>query len=163
VANCGSLQQQSPLTCLMMSWESSFMRSCRTPSNKAVLNLKSRTSHSTMLLVSLKSRCTIYLNGFPCGLRSRTLAPPTCLHEEPSEKRVQLGLVKTRALGSGSLSSGPPGWLAGGVQSTMKLASTWLLIVWHDTKSSSNSTNSAVHLVILPVALGLQSTTPRWV
>jgi hypothetical protein len=66
--------------------------------------------------------------------------------------------VKTRAVGSGSLSSGPPGWLAGGVQSTMKSASTLLLIAWRHTKSNSNSVNSATHLAILPVALGLWST-----
>jgi hypothetical protein len=30
-ANCGSLQEQSPLTCLIMSWESPLTRSCRTP------------------------------------------------------------------------------------------------------------------------------------
>jgi hypothetical protein len=70
------------------------------PSDKVVLNLKSRASYSTMLLVALKSRCTIYLNWSPCGERSSTPAPPPCLHEEPSKKRVQWGPVKTGALGS---------------------------------------------------------------
>jgi hypothetical protein len=64
--------------------------------------------------------------------------------------------VKTGALGSGSLSSGPPGGLADGVQSTMKLANTWLLTVWRGMKSSSNSANSATHLAILPITLGLR-------
>jgi hypothetical protein len=34
----GSLQQHSPLTCFMMSWESPFTRSRRTPSDNIVLN-----------------------------------------------------------------------------------------------------------------------------
>jgi hypothetical protein len=72
------------------------------------------------------------------------------------EKRVQWGLVKTEALGSGSLSSAPLGGLADGVQSTMKSANTWLLIAWCGTKSSSNSANSAAHLAILLVVLGLR-------
>jgi hypothetical protein len=57
--------------------ESPFMRSCRTPSDKAVLNPKSKASYSVMLLVALKSRCTIYLNWSPYGERSSTpaLAP----------------------------------------------------------------------------------------
>jgi hypothetical protein len=78
-----------------------------------------------MLLVALKSRCTIYLNWSPCGARISTPAPATCLREESSKKRVQWGPVKTGALGSGSLSSGPPRGLADGVQSTMKSTSTW--------------------------------------
>jgi hypothetical protein len=78
------------------------------------------------------------------------------LGEEPSKKRVQCGPVKTGALDSGSLLFGPPGGLADGVQSTMKSASTWLLTTWRGTKSNSNSANSAAHLVILPVVLGLQ-------
>jgi hypothetical protein len=81
-AKCGSLQQQSPLTCLMMSWESPFMRCCRTPSDKVILNPKSRASYSAMLLVALKSRCTIYLNWSPCGVRSSTPAPHPCLRDE---------------------------------------------------------------------------------
>jgi hypothetical protein len=84
------------------------MRSCRTPSDKVVLNLKSRVSYSAMLLVALKSNCTIYLNWSPCGERSSTPALAPCLHEEPSKKRVQWDPVKTGALSSGSLSSGPP-------------------------------------------------------
>jgi hypothetical protein len=51
-----------------------------------------------------------------------------------------------------------PSWFVGGIQSTMKSASTWLLIAWCDMKSRSNSANSATHLAILPVALGLWST-----
>jgi hypothetical protein len=66
--------------------------------------------------------------------------------------------VKTGALGSGSLSSGPPRELADGVQSTMKSASTWLLTAWRGTQSSLNLANSAPYLAILPVALGLQRT-----
>jgi hypothetical protein len=81
-----------------------------------------------------------------------------CLREEPPKKRVQWGPVKAGALGSGSLMSGPPGWLSGGVQSTTKLASTWLLIAFSDAKSSSNSANFATHLAILLAALGLWST-----
>jgi hypothetical protein len=131
------------------------MRSCQTPSDKVVLNPKSRASYSTMLLVALKFRCTIYLNWSPCGARSSTPASAPCLREGSSKKRVQWGPVKTGALGSGSLSSGPSRQLADGVQLTMKLASTCLLIVWYNIKSRSNSANSAAHLVILPVALGL--------
>jgi hypothetical protein len=96
---------------LIMSWESPLTRSYRTPSDKAVLNPKSRASYSAMLLVALKSRCTMYLIWSPCGARSTTPAPAPCLREELSKKRVQWGLVKTRALGSGSLLSGPPGGL----------------------------------------------------
>jgi hypothetical protein len=92
-------------------------------------------------------------------MTSSTPAPAPYLREEPSKKRVQWGLVKTGALGSGSLTSGTPGWLAGGVQSTMKSASTWPLIAWRIAKSSSNSANSNVHLAILLVTLGLWSTT----
>jgi hypothetical protein len=55
------------LTCLTMSWESPFTRSCWTPSNKVVFNPKSRASYSAMLLVALKSRCTMYLIWSPCG------------------------------------------------------------------------------------------------
>jgi hypothetical protein len=47
---------------LIIGRESPFTRSYQTPSNKAVLNPKSRTSYSFMLLIALKSRCTIYLN-----------------------------------------------------------------------------------------------------
>jgi hypothetical protein len=135
------------------------MRSCRTPSDKAILNPKSRGSYSAMLLVALKSRYTIYLNWSPYGVKSSTPTPPPCLCEEPSKKRVQWGLVKTEALGSGSLTSGPPRELVGGVQSTMKSVSTWLLIAWHDAISSSNSANSDTYLAILSVALELWSTT----
>jgi hypothetical protein len=96
------------LTCLMMSWESPFTRSYRTPSEKVVLNLKSRASYSAMMLVALKSRCTMYLIWSPCRARSTAAALAPCLREELSKKRVQWGPVKTEALGSGSLSSGPP-------------------------------------------------------
>jgi hypothetical protein len=37
------------------------MRSCWTPNDKAVLNPKSRALYSAMLLVVLKSKCTMYL------------------------------------------------------------------------------------------------------
>jgi hypothetical protein len=74
------------------------------------------------------------------------------------KEESSVDLVKTGALGSGSLLFGPPGGLADGVQSTMKLVSTWLLTAWRGTKFSSNSANSAAHLVILSVALGLWST-----
>jgi hypothetical protein len=47
-----------------------------------------------------------------------------CFCEEPSKKRVQWGTVNTKVRGSGALSSSPPGWLAGGLHSTMKSAST---------------------------------------
>jgi hypothetical protein len=67
-----------------------------------------------MLLVALKSRCTMYLIYSPCEA-STTPVPAPCLREEPSKKRVQWGPVKTGALGSGSLSSGPPGGLVDGV------------------------------------------------
>jgi hypothetical protein len=87
------------------------MSSCRAPSDKAVLSLKRRASYSTMLLVALKSRCTIYLNCSPSGVRSSTPTLAPCLYEESSKKRVQWGPVKTRALGSGSLFSGPLGGL----------------------------------------------------
>jgi hypothetical protein len=43
------------------------MRSCRTPSDNAVLNPKRRASYSVMLLVALKSRCIIYFNWSPVG------------------------------------------------------------------------------------------------
>jgi hypothetical protein len=39
----------------------SFDEELSDPSNKAVLNPKSRASYSGMLLVALKSRCTMYL------------------------------------------------------------------------------------------------------
>jgi hypothetical protein len=77
-----------------------------------------------MLLVALKSRCTMYLNWSPYGARSSTPAPAPCPREEPSKKRVQWGPVKAGAPGSGPLQRGPPGWLAGGVQSTMMSANT---------------------------------------
>jgi hypothetical protein len=64
------------------------MRSCRTPSDKDVLNPKSRASYSAMLLVVLMSRCTMYLIWSPCGARSTTPVPAPCLREEPSKKRV---------------------------------------------------------------------------
>jgi hypothetical protein len=88
---------------------------------------------------------------------SSTPTPAPCLREEPSKKGVQWGPVKTGALGPSSLTSRPPGWLAGGVQSTMKSANIWLLIAWCDAKYSSNSANSDAHLAILPVAFGLWS------
>jgi hypothetical protein len=84
-ANGGSLQQHSPLTCLMMSWESPFTCSCQTPRDRGVFSPKIRASYSIMLLVTLNSRCTIYLNCFPTGVRSRAPTPPPCLHEEPSK------------------------------------------------------------------------------
>jgi hypothetical protein len=64
-ANCGSLQQHSPLTCLMMSWESPFTSSCQTPRDRVVLSPKIKASYSTMLFVALNSRCTMYLNCSP--------------------------------------------------------------------------------------------------
>jgi hypothetical protein len=64
------------------------MRSCHTRSDKAILNPMSRASYSAMLLVTLKSRCTIYLNWSPCGARRSTPASPPYLHEESSKKRV---------------------------------------------------------------------------
>jgi hypothetical protein len=91
------------------------MRSCQTPSGKVVLNPKSRASYSAMLLVALKSRCTMYLNWSPCGVRSRTPALAPCLREEPLKKRVKWGPVKIEALGFDSLLSSPPRWLASGV------------------------------------------------
>jgi hypothetical protein len=109
-----------------------------------------------MLLVDLKSRCTMYLIWSPYGMRSTTPAPTPCLREESSKKRVQWGLVKTRALGSGSLSFGPPGGLADGVPSRMKSANTWLLTSWCGMTSSSNSANSVAYLAILSVVLGLR-------
>jgi hypothetical protein len=96
------------LTCLIMSWESPLTRSYWTHSDKAILNPKSRASYSAMLLVALKSKCTMYLIWSPCGARSTTPAPAPCLREEPSKKRVWWGPVKTGALGSSSLLSGPP-------------------------------------------------------
>jgi hypothetical protein len=86
------------LTYLTMSWESHFTRSCWTPSDKVILNPTSRASYSVMLLVSLKSKCTMYLIWSPCGVRSTTPALAPCLREEPTKKRVQWGLVKTGAL-----------------------------------------------------------------
>jgi hypothetical protein len=88
-ANYGPLQQHSSLTCLMMSCESPFTSSYRTPRDRAVLSPKMMTSYSAMLLVALNSSCTIYLNCSPSGVRSRALAPAPYLHEEPSKKRVQ--------------------------------------------------------------------------
>jgi hypothetical protein len=72
---CGSLQQHSPLTYLMMSWESPFTSSCQTPRDWAVFSPRIRVSYSVMLLVALNSRCTIYLNYSPTGVRSRAPAP----------------------------------------------------------------------------------------
>jgi hypothetical protein len=67
-ANCGSLQQHSLLTCLMMSWESPFTSSYRTPRDRVVFSPKIRASYSIMLLVALNSRCTMYLNCSPAGV-----------------------------------------------------------------------------------------------
>jgi hypothetical protein len=66
----------------------------------------------------------MYMNCSRHGVRSRTRTLAPCLHEEPLKKRVQWGSVKTRALGSDLLSFGPHEWNGGGVQSTMKSAST---------------------------------------
>jgi hypothetical protein len=88
-ANYRSLQQHSPLTYLMMNWESPFTSSYRTPRDRAVLSLKIKVSYSVMLLVALNSKCTMYLNCSPTGVRSRVPAPAPYLHEEPSMKRVQ--------------------------------------------------------------------------
>jgi hypothetical protein len=84
-----SMQQQLPLTFLMMSRESLFTSSCLAPRVKALLSPKMRASYSAMLLVSLISWCTMYLNCSPTGVRSRAPAPAPCLHKEPSKKRVQ--------------------------------------------------------------------------
>jgi hypothetical protein len=98
----------------------------------------------------------MYLIWSPCGARSTTPALAPCLHEEPLKKRVQWGPMKTGALAQAHCHPSPLGGLADGVQSTLKSANTWLLTAWHGTKSSSNSANSAAHLVILLVALGLR-------
>jgi hypothetical protein len=74
--NCGALQQHSPLTCLMMSWASPFTSSCQTPRDRAVLSPKIRASYSAILLVALNSRCTMYMNCSPTGVRSRAPALP---------------------------------------------------------------------------------------
>jgi hypothetical protein len=84
------------------------MRICRTPSDNVVLNPKSRASYTVMLLLALKSRHTIYLNWSPLWGEEQYPRTAPCLHEEPSKKRVQWGLVKTEALGLGPLTSGPP-------------------------------------------------------
>jgi hypothetical protein len=80
--NCGSLQQHSPLTCLMMSWESPFISSCRTPRDRAVFSPKIGASYSAML-VALNSKCTMYLYCSPTGVRSRAPLPAPYLREEP--------------------------------------------------------------------------------
>jgi hypothetical protein len=54
----------------------SFHEELSDPRDKAVLNPKSRVSYSAMLLVALKSRCTMYLIWSPCGARSTTPALP---------------------------------------------------------------------------------------
>jgi hypothetical protein len=54
----------------------SFHEELPDPSDKVVLNLKSRASYSAMLLVALKSRCTMYFIWSPCRARSTILAPP---------------------------------------------------------------------------------------
>src|SRR6185437_13333636 len=88
-----------------------------------------------------------------------TLAPAHFLRTDPSKKSVQWGSVKTGVLISGSgglaLKSGPPELLEEGVHSAIKSARIWLLTAWRGWKSSWNSTNSAAHLAILPVALEL--------
>jgi hypothetical protein len=83
--NCRSLQQHSPLTCLMMSWESPFTCSCQTPRYGAVFSPKIRASYSAMLLFALNSRCTMYLNCSTTGVRSWAPSPAPCLREEPSK------------------------------------------------------------------------------
>jgi hypothetical protein len=88
-ANYGSLQQYLRLTCLMMSWELPFTSSCWTLRDRAVLSPKTTSSYSAMLFVALNSRCTMYFNYSPSGVRSRAPAPPPCLREELSKKRVQ--------------------------------------------------------------------------
>jgi hypothetical protein len=64
------------------------MSSYQTPRDRAVLNPKMRASYSAILLVALKSRCTIYLNCSSSRVRSRTPVLAPCLCEEPSKKRV---------------------------------------------------------------------------
>jgi hypothetical protein len=86
--NYGSLQQHSALTCLMMSWKSPFTSSYQTPRDRAVLSLKIRASYSAILLVALNSRCIMYLNYSPSGVRSRAPVPAPCLRKEPSMNRV---------------------------------------------------------------------------
>jgi hypothetical protein len=71
-----------------------------------------RVSYSTILLVALKSRCTIYLYYSLLRVRSRTPTPTPCLHKELSKKSVQWGMVKTGSLTSGSLTFGPMGGMA---------------------------------------------------
>jgi hypothetical protein len=62
-----SWQLHSSLTCLMTSCDLPFTKSYRTPSDSAVLSPNIRVSYSTMLLVALKSRWTMYLNCSPVG------------------------------------------------------------------------------------------------
>jgi hypothetical protein len=76
VANYGSLQQHSPLTCLMMGWESPITSSCRTQRDRVVHSPMIRALDSAMLLVALNSRCTMYLNCSPSRVRSRAPVPP---------------------------------------------------------------------------------------
>jgi hypothetical protein len=56
----GSLQLHSPRTYLIISWESPFTRSWRIPRDRATVKPKISASYSTMLLVALNSRCTMY-------------------------------------------------------------------------------------------------------
>jgi hypothetical protein len=66
----------------------SFHEELPHPSDKVVLNPKSRASYSAMLLVALKYRFTIYLSRSPYGGRSSTTALALCLRGEPSKKIV---------------------------------------------------------------------------
>jgi hypothetical protein len=66
-----------------------FTSSCRTLRDRAVLSPKIRASYYDMLLVTLNSWCTMYLNCSPSGVRSGAPAPTPYLREEPSKKRVQ--------------------------------------------------------------------------
>jgi hypothetical protein len=88
------LQEHSPLTCLMISWELPFTSSYQTPRDSAVVSPKIRASYSAMLLVAFKLRCTIYLKCSPSGVKTKTPAsppPPTYLRRrqrrESSEAR----------------------------------------------------------------------------
>jgi hypothetical protein len=92
-ASWGLLQQHSPRTCLMMSWESPLTRSSRTPRDRATVSLKIKASYSAMLLVASKSRSTIYFTCLPLESMRTTPAPAFLLRADPSKKSVQWGPV----------------------------------------------------------------------
>jgi hypothetical protein len=72
-------------------------------------------------------------------------AVPEVAQEEAPTEGAMIAVLATAA---------PPP--SRGARTPVLSANTWLLTAWRGTKSSSNSANSAAHLSILSVMLGLR-------